>query len=167
MNMNNGFNNQQQMPNNFQQSNQPMVPNWNRPTTTTPYNNGNGYNMTGGYQSPNPIPTSMNMQSAYIPGRMVNDISEIRPNEVPMDGSVSLFPINNGSCIYVKCWSPDGTIKTMKYVPEQIPAEPQGPTEFEQLMSRLNAIEKKLSYNTSRKPYHSNQKKEEVVQNGN
>lgn len=35
-----------------------------------------------------------------------------------MDGSVSLFPQNDYSAIYAKTWTKDGTIATVKYVPE-------------------------------------------------
>lgn len=31
-----------------------------------------------------------------IPGRVVNNLDEITPQEVPMDGSVSLFPQKTG-----------------------------------------------------------------------
>lgn len=37
----------------------------------------------------NPVP---NMQPPSIRGRLVQSVEEIRPNEVPMDGSVSYFP---------------------------------------------------------------------------
>ena len=53
-----------------------------------------------------------------IPGRLVNNLDEITPQEVPMDGSVSLFPQNDYSAIYAKTWTKDGTIATVKYVPQ-------------------------------------------------
>lgn len=53
-----------------------------------------------------------------IPGRPVNNINEVMASEVPMDGSSSIFPLNDGSEIYVKTWNSDGTIKTSKYVLE-------------------------------------------------
>lgn len=54
-----------------------------------------------------------------IPGRVVADINEVTPNEIPMDGRVSLFPKNDYSCIYAKAWNSDGTITTVKFVAEQ------------------------------------------------
>lgn len=60
-----------------------------------------------------------NYQRPSIPGRPVNNLDEITPQEVPMDGSVSLFPQNDYSAIYAKTWTKDGTIATVKYIPEQ------------------------------------------------
>lgn len=76
-----------------------------------------------------------------IPGRPVDNPAEIRPNEVPMDGSASFFPTNDGKYIYVKCWNSNGEIITAKYVrdntPEPVPANPQ-----QDILDRLERIEK-------------------------
>ena len=78
---------------------------------------------------------------ASIPGRMVTNADEIVPQEVPMDGSVSLFPQNDYSCIYAKTWTKEGTIATLKFVPEQ----PQnGEPQKSPLEMRLESIEQKL-----------------------
>lgn len=45
-------------------------------------------------------------------GRVINSENDITPNEVPMDGSISLFPLADYSKIFAKQWSQDGTIKT-------------------------------------------------------
>ena len=56
------------------------------------------------------------IRPSTIPGRLVNNLDEITPQEVPMDGSVSLFPQNDYSAIYAKTWTKDGTIlKFNKY----------------------------------------------------
>lgn len=60
-----------------------------------------------------------------IPGRVVSDINEVTPNEVSMDGRVSLFPKNDYSCIYAKAWNSDGTITTVRFVPEQPVNQPK------------------------------------------
>ena len=66
---------------------------------------------------------------------------EILPQEVPMDGSVSLFPQNDYSCIYAKTWTKEGTIATMKFVPEQ----PQnGEPKKSPLEERLDRIDQQL-----------------------
>lgn len=76
-----------------------------------------------------------------LPGRVVNNSDEITPQEVPMDGSVSLFPQQDYSCIYAKTWTKEGTIATMKFVPEQ----PQAATEQKSpLEERLDRIDQKL-----------------------
>lgn len=88
------------------------------------------YPQSGQYYAPNPygavqvngqypqLPQSNPAPIRAIPGRVVNAPEEIVANEVPMDGSISLFPKNDYSCIYAKQWNSDGTIKTVRYVPE-------------------------------------------------
>ena len=99
---------------------------------------------TGGYmagtQTPNLYPNQLNRFQS-IPGRVVNNLDEITPQEVLMDGSVSLFPQNDYSAIYAKTWTKDGTIATVKFVPEQ----PQAATEQKSpLEERLDRIDQKL-----------------------
>ena len=75
---------------------------------------------TGGYMAGNQTPNLYQNQSSRfqsIPGRLVNNLDEITPQEVPMDGSVSLFPQADYSAIYAKTWTKDGTIATVKFVP--------------------------------------------------
>lgn len=50
-----------------------------------------------------------------INGRFINSIQEVAAQDVPMDGSASVFPLRDGSGIYVKCWLPNGTIQTLFY----------------------------------------------------
>lgn len=57
--------------------------------------------------------------STVLPGRMVDKAEDITVGEVPLDGSLGLFPQKDGSCIYAKSWNPDGSIKTMKFVPAE------------------------------------------------
>lgn len=85
-----------------------------------------------------PQPQTYNILS----GRIIANPQEIRPNEVSMDGSLSLFPMNDGSCIYVKSWGADGNIQTIKFIPDpQNSQQSQGPSEFDQMMDRLTSIE--------------------------
>lgn len=83
---------------------------------------GTGYISTGSIQipanQPNPFFNQPNRFQS-IPGRLVNNLDEITPQEVPMDGSVSLFPQADYSAIYAKTWTKDGTIATVKFIPEQ------------------------------------------------
>lgn len=48
----------------------------------------------------------MGIQNGYpqqfvqaIPGRMIHDIQEVRPNEVPNNGTVAIFPKDDMSCV--------------------------------------------------------------------
>lgn len=50
-----------------------------------------------------------------INGRFINSIQEVAAQDVPMDGSASIFPMRDGSGIYVKFWLPNGTIQTIFY----------------------------------------------------
>ena len=66
-----------------------------------------------GYSAPTPqfVPTP-------IHGHTIRDDSvEIPPNDVPMDGTVNLFPTEDYSCIFAKHWNKDGKITTTKFVP--------------------------------------------------
>lgn len=83
---------------------------------------------------------------------------EIRPNEVPMDGTAAFFPMNDYSAIYIKAWGADGNIQTLRYIPEQVEQQPQGPSEFEQVMARLDSIEQSLNNRYNKR--NNNQKKE-------
>ena len=111
-----------------------------------------GYASFNNFQRPSIPPT--------IPGRLVVNADEITPQEVPMDGSVSLFPQNDYSCIYAKTWTKEGTIATMKFIPEQPQnAESQkSPLEMrlDSIDQRLEALDKKLNRprNYQKKNYH-------------
>lgn len=58
-------------------------------------------------------------QSQGIVGKIVNDVSNVSPNDVPMDGSVAVFPKNDMTEIYCKQWTANGTIQTIVYRPVQ------------------------------------------------
>lgn len=64
------------------------------------------------------MPQPMQSQTQTVYGRVVESESEIKPNEVPMDGSIALFPKPDFSMIIAKQWSQNGTISTLKFVPE-------------------------------------------------
>lgn len=120
-----------------------------------------GWN-SGGYVPPNPVQPSYpfsypqttqysTVQSPSIPrqinGRTIGNEAEIVPNDVPMDGSFSLFPMHDYSCIYAKQWNTDGTIRTIKFVPEQVDNKSQeNAVTFEQaVMDRFDSIEDAIS----------------------
>lgn len=90
-----------------------------------------------------------NVQPSYMPGRIVSGVDEIKVNEVPMDGSLALFPQNDLSCIYAKQWSSDGTINTVRYILDiPAPSAKQSTTITDEvataIMERLDKIEKAL-----------------------
>ena len=60
-----------------------------------------------------------------ISGRVVTGPGEIQVQEVPTDGTVAWFPATDGSCVWGKRWTPDGSISTVRYVAEAQEAAPQ------------------------------------------
>lgn len=132
-------------PNNF--ANQPMYGQFQP-------NQFGGYFPYGQVQQPQPSQPS---QQTYIPqkqapmqsiqGRLVNDIAEIQPNEVPMDGTVGIFPQSDYSAIYAKAWNKDGTITTTRYIPEPHSEDSEMASDHDfsaMVMERLDRIEKML-----------------------
>lgn len=92
-------------------------------------------------------------QQRGISGRMVSALSEIVPNEVPMDGSVAFFPTADGSAIFAKAWNPNGTISTVQYSPlrDDKPEASAGPT-LADVLSRLDDIESLIGGTTQAQP---------------
>lgn len=64
-------------------------------------------------------PTGFAGRPQYLPGRFINNESEIVPGEVPMDGSISFFCTNDLSRIIIKQWNNSGLLDSMTYVIEQ------------------------------------------------
>lgn len=60
-----------------------------------------------------------------ISGRVVTSPGEIQVQEVPTDGTVAWFPAADGSCVWGKRWTPDGSISTVRYVAEAREDAPQ------------------------------------------
>lgn len=56
-------------------------------------------------------------QQAFINGKIVPSVDVINANDVPMDGSVAIFPKQDMSEIYAKQWNADGTIRTVVFKP--------------------------------------------------
>lgn len=108
------------------------------------------------YQQPyQQMPTRMVPQ---ISGRVVNSIDDITVQEVPTDGTVALFPSSDGKCIYSKCWTPDGNILTMRFVPETSEAQPKQPSQLDiidnrisELFDAVERIEDRLQYDVETK----------------
>lgn len=101
------------------------------------------------YQQPYFQPQPQPMQNAVynipkISGRVVNNIAEVTASEVPMDGSVSLFPSTDYSVIYAKAWNSEGKINTVKYVPEKVEEKTPEPSIVDAINKRFDNLEKLL-----------------------
>jgi len=114
-------------------------------------------------QTTNPFVTQ---QSNSFVGRVVNNENEITPSEVPMDGTLGIFPKADGSSIFVKTWGKMGEIKTIEYIPavtetntsqEEVAINDTFFETIQRLDNRLDRIEKKLN---SRKSNSHQYKKE-------
>lgn len=57
-------------------------------------------------------------QQNRLTGRIVGSAMEINANEVPMNGSVGIFPTSDMKEIFVKSWNANGSIDTIVYKPE-------------------------------------------------
>lgn len=85
-----------------------MPNNFYNPVNSYPGNPGGGYvaNTSGAAQQSPGYSGFNNFQRpsvpSMLPGRQVANADEITPQEVPMDGSVSLFPQQDYSAIYAK-----------------------------------------------------------------
>lgn len=64
-------------------------------------------------QMPAPAPT---IAPQTLNGRLIDSIDTISANDVPMQG-VSVFPKSDFSEVYIKTWTPNGTIKTVRFLP--------------------------------------------------
>lgn len=109
-------------------------------------NNPYGYSNYPQYAQNNNSMSMINKMS-YIPGRTIQNINEVAPNEVSMDGTVSLFPTSDYSAIYAKMWNANGTISTYKFVPEKL-EEPVGTSnqvDLSEILTRLDRIESYFS----------------------
>ena len=71
------------------------------------------------YQQPQMLSSQMSgsYQHPGLIGKVVNDVSMVSPNDVPMDGNIAIFPKGDMSEIYCKQWKQDGTIQTVVYKP--------------------------------------------------
>lgn len=77
-------------------------------------------------------------QPPSLIGKMVSAQTDIMPGDVPMNGNPCFFPMQDGSAIFAKVWNSDGTISTMKFVPEA-PA-PKEPTQLDRIESMLSSF---------------------------
>lgn len=62
-------------------------------------------------------PQQMQQPQSTLSGRLIDDISTVTANEVPMTGDYAVFPKKDMSEVYVRQWQNDGTIRTLKFVP--------------------------------------------------
>lgn len=90
-----------------------------------------------------------------MPGRMINNPDEVRPNEVPQDGSIGIFPLADMSGIYTKQWTASGLIET-KYYPLAVDSKPDNGSDSEFVKSineRFDRLEQMINQRNNYKPH--------------
>lgn len=85
--------------------------NWNTsPGLYQPVNNQSPFGQNGGNMT-----TPQQAETPFV-GRYINQIEEVMPREVPMDGRVAIFPTQSLEEIYLKAWDRNGSIRTFRYI---------------------------------------------------
>lgn len=80
------------------------------------------YNPWNRFNQPNQPPQD---EMTYLPGGYVNSVNDIKPNQVPRDGSIALFMRNDGLEIYAKQVNRNGYINELVFVPKQPDPPPE------------------------------------------
>lgn len=84
--------------------------------------NNYGYNPYGRYITPQqplqqPLQTTAELQRPILNGKQVESVDVVKAMDIPLDGSISYFPITDGSAIVTKQLQNDGTSRTIIYKP--------------------------------------------------
>lgn len=75
-----------------------------------------------------------------------------------MDGSVSLFPMHDWSCVYGKWWTSNGQIQTVKFVLEQPKKQiDESAVSLSDISERLNKVERYLFKNKHKQRPNQNE----------
>lgn len=90
-----------------------------------PYNPYNSYGPYYGYnynqqsqQIPKQSPQMYKLQNAImLQGKVVDSLDVVKATDIPYDGSISYFPLTDGSAIVTKQLQQDGTSKMVIYKP--------------------------------------------------
>ena len=86
-----------------------------------------------------PIP---NVTNPMLLGKIVDSIDVVKAMDIPLDGTVSYFPLSDGTAIVTKQLQTDGTSKTIIYKPIEDNAKdtPQFAT-MEEVKKEINKID--------------------------
>lgn len=69
------------------------------------------------YSQPVTGPQPIYKQPASLQGKSVDSVDVVKAMDIPLDGSISYFPLTDGSAIVSKQLQMDGTSKTIIYEP--------------------------------------------------
>ena len=65
------------------------------------------------------IPPMTTIQQNNLQGKIVDSVDVVKAMDIPLDGSVSYFPLTDGSAIISKQLQSDGTSRTVIYKPSE------------------------------------------------
>ena len=91
------------------------------------YNNQNPY-FNPYFNTPQLQTTMPNMRFNNLQGKSIDNLEVVKAMDIPLDGSISYFPLVDGSAIVTKQLQQDGTSKITIYKP--IEAEEAAPTKY-------------------------------------
>lgn len=91
------------------------------------YNNQNPY-FNPYFNTPQPQTTMPNMRFNSLQGKSIDNLEVVKAMDIPLDGSISYFPLVDGSAIVTKQLQQDGTSKITIYKP--IEADEATPTKY-------------------------------------
>lgn len=120
----------------------------------------NGQNFGGNISTANQQQMTGNIRGAstFIPGRFVMNEDEISGQEVPMDGTLCLFPRSDFKAIYARQWTAQG-LAAIRYVPEQAPQnQPSSVVDLDGVYQRMDELESKIDklISKSNRQYYKN-----------
>lgn len=114
-------------------------------------------------------------QFQNLNGRSVDNIESVVASEIPMDGTFAVFPKKDLSEVYVKYWTNEGKIATVRFKPDyNAPADnlssEQKYDRFEEITAVLDGLYNKVDALSSRidevlksKPSQNSRNKKEVT----
>ena len=88
-------------------------------------------------------PIQINTPTMGLLGKSVDSIEVVKATDIPLDGSVSYFPLTDGSAIVTKKLQSDGTSKTIIYRPvdEEKKEEKQAYVTYDDLDRRFEMLD--------------------------
>lgn len=93
-------------------------------------------------------PQYLTQQPKGLLGKSVDSVDVVKAIDIPLDGSVSYFPLTDGSAIVTKQLQLDGTSKIMVYKPiieQKEEFKTVSYEEFEELKKELKIVKDRLT----------------------
>ena len=92
------------------------------------------------------VPTTSVPNRSLLNGKSVDSIDVVKAMDIPLDGSVSYFPLTDGTAIVTKQLQSDGTSKTTIYKPIEEKKTPTYITQedISELQEEFNTLKQEL-----------------------